>query len=124
MVNVRPFDLSLLERFAVPRKQFVEGDKIFHEEDPGREMFLVITGRVNIVAYGTILEAVRPNGIFGEMSLIEEAPRSAAAVAMEPTELAVINEATFLRLVSEEPAFSLFVMRRLAHRIRRMNESL
>ncbi len=48
-------------------------------------MFLVIEGKVNIVTYGTVLENVGMHGIFGEMALIESAPRSAAAIAVEPT---------------------------------------
>jgi CRP/FNR family transcriptional regulator, cyclic AMP receptor protein len=67
-----------------------------------------------------VLESVGPNGIFGEMAMIDDGPRSAAALTSEPTELAIVDKSTFLTLVREEPEFALCVMRVLAQRIRRM----
>ena len=119
-----PFDFDFLERFKIPLKRFKAGDTIFQEDDPGDRMYLVIEGKVNIVTYGTVLENVGMHGIFGELALIDNAPRSAAAIAAEPTELALIDRETFLELVRANPAFSLYVMRQLATRIRRMNKSL
>jgi CRP-like cAMP-binding protein len=71
-----------------------------------------------------VLENVSMHGIFGEMALIDSAPRSAAAIAAEPTEVAIITRDRFLDLVRENPQFSLYVMHQLANRIRRMNKSL
>ncbi len=87
-------------------------------------MYVVRSGRVNIVASGTILENVGPNGIFGEMSLLDGSPRSATAVAQEPTEVAVIDERAFLYMVEQNPRLALQLLRRLAERLRRMNQSL
>ncbi len=41
-------------------------------------LYIVRTGRIQIVTFGTVLEKRRPGGVFGEMALIDEAPRSAA----------------------------------------------
>lgn len=119
-----PFDFDFLERFRIPLKRFGAGEKIFLEEDPGDYMYLVIEGKVSIVTYGTVLENVGLHGIFGELALIDNSPRSAAAIAAEPSEVALINRDTFLELVRHNPAFSLYVMRQLAARIRRMNKNL
>lgn len=119
-----PFDFDFLERFKIPLKRYAAGEKIFLEEDPGDYMYLVVEGKVSIVTYGTVLENVGLHGIFGELALIDNAPRSAAALAAEPTEVALISRDTFLELVRANPAFSLYVMRQLATRIRRMNKSL
>jgi CRP/FNR family cyclic AMP-dependent transcriptional regulator len=119
-----PFDFDFLERFKIPLKRYAAGEKIFLEEDPGDYMYLVVEGKVSIVTYGTVLENVGLHGIFGELALIDSAPRSAAALAAEPSEVALINRDTFLELVRANPAFSLYVMRQLAARIRRMNKSL
>ncbi len=119
-----PFDFDFLERFKIPLKRYPAGETIFLEDDPGDLMYLVIEGKVNIVTYGTVLENVGLHGIFGELALIDNAPRSAGAVAAEPTEVALIDRDTFLELVRHNPAFSLYVMRHLATRIRRMNTSL
>lgn len=119
-----PFDFEFLERFKIPLRRYSAGEKIFLEEDPGDYMYLVLEGKVSIVTYGTVLEKVGLNGIFGELALIDNSPRSAAAVAAEATEVALIDRETFLELVRHNPAFSLYVMRQLAGRIRRMNKSL
>lgn len=119
-----PFDFEFLERFKIPLKRYAAGEKIFLEDDPGDYMYLVVEGKVSIVTYGTVLENVGLHGIFGELALIDNSPRSAAALAAESTEVALIDRDTFLDLVRENPAFSLYVMRQLATRIRRMNKSL
>ncbi|MBL8848002.1 MAG: cyclic nucleotide-binding domain-containing protein [Hyphomicrobium zavarzinii] len=124
MMMSAPFDFDFLERFRIPLKRFGAGEKIFLEEDPGDYMYLVIEGKVSIVTFGTVLENVGLHGIFGELALIDNSPRSAAAIAAEPSEVALINRETFLELVRHNPAFSLYVMRQLAARIRRMNKNL
>ncbi len=100
------------------------GSNIFTKGDSGDSMFVVLEGKVKIAEGDTVLEQVGLYGIFGEMALIDQGPRSANAIAESATEVAVINEPTFIKLVGERPAFSLYVMRQLAARIRRMNENL
>ena len=99
-----PFDFGFLERFKIPLKRYDAGEKIFLEEDPGDHMYVVIEGKVNIVTYGSVLENVGMHGIFGEMALIDSAPRSAAAIAVEPTEVAIISKDTVSRSRAREPA--------------------
>ena len=117
-------DFSLLTRAGFPLQRFAAGDRIFVQDDEGSWMYVVRTGKVNITTYGTVLESVGPNGIFGEMALIDGSPRSATAVASEPTEVAPIDRAAFAHLVRQDPDFALQVMRLLAARIRQMNASL
>jgi len=61
--------------------------------------------------------------MFGEMALIDDGPRSAAALANEATEASAIDKAMFVQLVREEPEFALRVMRLLTERIRRMAQN-
>ncbi len=82
------------------------------------------SGRVDVITYGTVLENVHPGGMFGEMALIDDGDRSAAAMAAEPTEAIAIDKPLFLRLVREDHNFALSVMRVLAARIRRMNDQV
>ncbi len=67
-----------------------------------------------------MLETLGPGGIFGEMALIDDGPRAAAALACEATEVAVIDKPTFQALVRDEPEFALQIMHLLTERIRRM----
>lgn len=120
----KAFDFDLLARGGFPLSRYETGARIFVQDDEGTCMYVVRTGEVGILAKGAVLETIGPNGVFGEMALIDRAPRSATAVARAPTEVAVIDEKAFLYLVERDPAFALDLMRRLTKRLRRMNESL
>jgi CRP-like cAMP-binding protein len=69
------------------------------------------------------LAELSTNEIFGEMALIDDAPRSATAVAKTDVELVPISEKQFLFLVSQTPFFALKVMRVLARRLRATSKS-
>jgi len=118
-----PFDLGCLDRRNVPVRRFDPGERIFLEDDVGDCMYVVRAGKVDVITFGNVLERVEPGGIFGEMALIDDGPRSAAALAAEETEVAVIDKETFHALLREEPAFALAIMRLLTERIRRMGRA-
>lgn len=117
-------DIDILERAGAKPERFKAGDRIFLEGDVGDCMYVVGSGRVSIKAGGMVLENVESNGVFGEMSLIDGSPRSATATAVEATELIPISRSVFLELVRHDPDFALRLMRVMAGRIRRTNESL
>jgi CRP-like cAMP-binding protein len=118
------FDFELLLEGGIPLKRFEANERIFVQDDHGSCMYVVRSGQVGITVGGAVLENVGPNGTFGEMALIDGSPRSATAIAREPTEVAVIDERAFLYLVQRNPAFALDLLRRLTKRLRRMTESL
>jgi CRP/FNR family transcriptional regulator, cyclic AMP receptor protein len=124
MTGEQAFDFTKLERLAAPVRHLEAGEKVFLENETGAALYMVRSGRIDVITYGTVLENVRAGGIFGEMALIDDAPRSAAAIATEPSSVFAIDKATFLALVRDEPEFALRVMRVLAARIRRMNQQL
>jgi CRP/FNR family cyclic AMP-dependent transcriptional regulator len=116
-----PFNFGFLEEFGVPLRRVKAGETLFRAGEPGDVMLLVIEGKIDIRVGEATVETLGLHGIAGEMSLIDEAPRSATAVAATAGEVAVIDRETFLELVREVPSFALYVMRILADRIRRMN---
>ncbi len=68
---------------------------------------------------------VEPGEFFGEMALVDNAPRSVSAIAgADQTRLLALNLDKFLFLVGHQPAFALTVMHVLCQRIRDMNERL
>lgn len=99
---------------------FAAGTQIFAEGEPGRNMYVVKEGKVDIVSRGQVLETVGPGGIFGEMALIDKAHRSAGAVAKTDCTVVLIDERRFLYLVQESPYFALSVMGVMADRLRRV----
>jgi CRP-like cAMP-binding protein len=115
-----PIDFGWLTGRGVPFRRIDAGERIFLEHDAGSAMYVVRSGRVDVITFGTVLESVGPGGIFGEMAMIDDGPRAAAALAAETTEVAVIDKEMFHALVREEPAFALRIMQVLTERIRRM----
>ncbi|MCP5431882.1 MAG: cyclic nucleotide-binding domain-containing protein [Alphaproteobacteria bacterium] len=103
---------------------FVEGQRIFTEGEPAECMYVVRSGEVDVLFRGKLLETVTPPGIFGEMGLIDGAPRSADAVARTDCELVRVEEIEFLRMVERVPYLALNVMQLLVDRIKQMNERL
>jgi len=104
-------------------RQVAPGEGIFAAGDPSSQMFGVVSGAVNLVKDGEVVVTIGPDGTFGEMGILDSAPRSLTAVAAEPSEVAVIDQRTFLFLVQETPMFALQVMRALASRIRELDGS-
>jgi CRP/FNR family cyclic AMP-dependent transcriptional regulator len=109
---------------GVPTRNFVKGKTIFKEGDLGDEFFVVVRGKVEIRSGDRHFETLGPDGIFGEMALIDDNPRSATAVALTDVTVAPIKENQFLFLVKNTPFFALNVMRVLAHRLRRQNKAV
>jgi CRP-like cAMP-binding protein len=116
-------DFSLLAKSTTMRA-FKAGEVIFNEGEPGHEMFVIQSGRVEIRRGNRVLEILSEKSIFGEMALIDDAPRSATAVAATDVNVVPVGEKQFLFLVSETPFFALNVMRTLVRRLRASNEAV
>jgi len=94
------------------------GSVIFHQGDDGSEMYGIVEGEVELRVDDHIIRTLSTDDIFGEMALVESSPRSATAVAVKDTTLAVIDKHRFLFLVQETPMFALQVMSAMAARQR------
>ena len=106
--------------------EFDVGDVIFEEGSTGRELFVVLDGRIDIVkkngASKTVIVTLSKGEFFGEMAVIDGSARSATAVSAAPnTRVMRINHARFVYLVSQQPAFALMVMDALSKRLRASN---
>jgi CRP-like cAMP-binding protein len=103
---------------ATALREVPAGSIIFSEGDGGEEMFGVIEGEVEVRTHNGQTTRLGPDDTFGEMAIVDQAPRSATATAVVDTKLAVINRHRFLFLVHETPMFALQVMSSLGGRIR------
>jgi CRP/FNR family transcriptional regulator, cyclic AMP receptor protein len=107
----------------VTRRNAPRGSTIMHLGDPTDSLYIVISGRLKVMmgeADGkeVILGILGPGEIFGEMGLIDELPRSASVVAIEPCELLVVAKQDFHRCLAESYETAMTVMRVLVRRLR------
>ena len=103
---------------------FNQGDVIFKENDEGAEMFIIIQGLVEIrkstgSSSSKILTTLQKGDMFGEMAIIEKQPRSATAVAVQPTRVLVLNEKLYDKMLGSNPDFARKMNRVLSERVRR-----
>ena len=117
-------DFNLLIRSGVPTRAFKQGETIFKKDDPATELYIIQSGRVEIQYGNRLLDTLDEHNIFGEMALIDSAPRSATAIASTDVVLIPVSEKQFLFLVSETPFFALMVMRVLSRRLRAANRAI
>lgn len=102
-----------------PVAEFASGQTIFSENDvPDGHMYVVITGSVQFIKQGRLLETIESGGIFGEVAMLDGLPRTACAVAVEPTRVAAVSEDEFKSMILRQPSLALDIMRVLARRLR------
>ena len=102
---------------------------ILFEDDPGDALFVVATGQVKVVLIGedgreVILSVMGPGEFFGEMSLLDDEPRSAHVIAMEDSSLAVLRREDFESILTATPQIALALLRELSRRLRRADEKV
>ena len=106
-------------------KTYKKGEILFRQGDPGDCLYDIQSGKVGVYAkYGTaeqkLLKTCYPDQYLGEMGLLDHAPRSATAVALEDgTSLTVITEESFGAFFEKDPARILMVMQQMSSDLRR-----
>jgi CRP-like cAMP-binding protein len=120
MTEVRTYLQALMALDEAPLK-LEPGQVIFAEGEPGHALFIVRTGSVDLRINGEVVETVEQGGIFGEMSLVDPAPRSAAAVAGPDCSLVMVEAHSFNDLLRRVPSLGLEVMKVMARRLRKAN---
>lgn len=119
-------ELQALQHTAKMRR-FAAGQTIFRAGDPGDGFYLVETGRVIISAAigdneSRPLATVSPGEFFGEMALLDDAPRSATATAEMETRAYCIGREELLALLEQKPRLALNLIREFSHRVRSLNQ--
>lgn len=127
----RTLDPVERERFVdlVREKQYPKGSVILFEDDPGDALFLVRRGRVKVVLLGedgreVILGLLGVGEHFGELSLIDDQPRSAHVIAMEDSTMLVLRRDDFRGRVEASPVVAWALLQELSRRLRRADEKI
>ncbi len=109
---------TMFNRFRVT---FQKGDVIFCEYEPGDNFYLIQAGRVQIVKIMGEIEKniaiLNPGEVFGEMAILEEAPRSATAIALDPISALEFNRENFGILMQGNPQIALTLLKLFTNRI-------
>lgn len=112
----------------IDRKVFYAGDKVFKEGDPGDRAYIIERGMVEIykVVDGNeiILGTVNKGGLFGEMALIDNAPRMAAARAVQQTTLVIVTRDVFEMKLAKADPFVRGLINIFVKNIRRMAQEI
>ncbi len=131
-VGLSEFELHTL-REAMDLRVLAPGQYLFHQGDDGDGLYVLEAGDISIVLESSTAPPVRlltfSSGVtFGEMALIDQQPRSAAAIAKSPVKLLHLSQAAFERLCAEQPAVSQKLLtnisRFLSMRLRSSNANL
>ncbi len=123
LAKVEPYSSAVFldgdqEQFT---REYPKGTMVFAESMPGKELYIIQKGSVKISKIvndnEVMLAVLKPGDIFGEMSLIENKPRSASAIAYEDATLLAVNRENFARMVQSQPQIIARLTTLLAERI-------
>lgn len=108
--------------------EFGAGRFIFHEGDLGTEMYIIHEGQVEILQETVVgqrqIAVLERGDFFGEMSILEELPRNAAARAVTDVKIILIDGATFDSMLRANPEIGIRIMRKLSRRVRQADTLL
>jgi CRP-like cAMP-binding protein len=99
------------------------GEVLAREGTPGREAYVIVDGTARVTLRGRTLATLVPGDFFGEMSLLENAPRSATVTAETPMRVLVLGPAEFDTLISVAPSVSRTMLRGIAERLRAVEKA-
>ncbi len=118
-------ELQALEQTAQVR-QYLAGQNIFVEGDPGDGVYIIVEGLVQISALVSqqerrVLSRVGPGDYFGEMAVVDDAPRSATATAEQDTLAYFLPRELVLELLDKSPKLAISLVREFSRRMREVN---
>ena len=110
-------------------RSYPRNSVILFEDDPGDSLYVVVSGLVKVVLIGedgreVILSMLKEGDFFGEMSLIDEQPRSAHVIAMEDSNLLVLRREDFQHRLREAPGVALGMLKAMSRRLREADEKI
>ncbi|WP_224250203.1 Crp/Fnr family transcriptional regulator [Hyalangium gracile] len=109
---------TLFQRFG---KEFAKGTVLFQEGEPGKDMFVLQSGKISISKkvrdVEKVLAVLGPGEFFGEMAIISNKPRNATATVMEDAKLLVIDPKTFEAMIRGNAEIAVRMIKKLAERL-------
>jgi CRP/FNR family transcriptional regulator, cyclic AMP receptor protein len=103
---------------------FPANARVVKQGEPGIGFYLILNGEAEVRSGDRTLARLGPGQFFGEMTLLDEQPRSADVIAVRPSECAVLSRWEFWGFAKGEPEVLQGVMREMARRLRETNRTL
>jgi len=110
-------DLQLVARRAEDVR-VAAGKTLVSEGETGHEFFVILQGTAKVSRQGRKIASIGPGAAFGELALLEKAPRNATIIAETDMELVVLGQREFAGLIDEVPGFARKLLAGMAKRLR------
>jgi CRP/FNR family cyclic AMP-dependent transcriptional regulator len=120
----RELDFRVFAREACPVIEVPAGDTVFNQGETGATMYVILSGRIDMINGDRLIESLGAQEAFGMMSLIDTLPRTATARVSENAQLAVIDRKKYQFMLHELPSFAVFLIQTLANRVRSTTRAL
>ncbi|GGO83303.1 putative Crp/Fnr-family transriptional regulator [Marinobacterium nitratireducens] len=126
--ELSPEDLHILTSNGVTRN-YPKNAVLITEGDQSDSLYIILTGKVKVFLSDEHGKEVQlniqgPGEYFGELALIDQAPRSASVMTLEPSRLAVVSKADFQRCLAEHPEIAVELIRCLVQQVRSLTEAV
>ena len=114
-----------LERIAKAgdRVTFEKGEVMTKQGDPGKEAFIILSGKATVKRSGKKVATIGTGSVVGELSLLDHGPRTATVVCETECQVLVIGRGNFLRVIDKVPALSHKLFAALTMRIRDLDRA-
>ena len=104
-------------------------EELFHKGDPGRQVYLISKGRLKAITTSAegddvVFSIMAPGEVFGELALLSSGRRTATVIAIETSELIVLDRREFLPFLRAHPEAAITLLEVLAYRCLRISELL
>ena len=111
------------------RRSYPKGRTIVSEGEPSQSMYILLAGRAKVQRSDSegkevILAVLGSGEYFGEMSLIDDAPRSASVITLESSEFIAVSKEAFKAMLAQSPDMAMSVMRGLVRRLREADKKI
>ena len=116
---------GLIERFG---RNVLAGQVLFLEGDPGKNMYVIQSGKVRLTrsirGQEKLLAELAAGEFFGEMSIINDKPRTATATVVEDAQLLVLDPRTFEAMIKANTEIAVRMIKKLARRLDDANQQI
>jgi CRP-like cAMP-binding protein len=110
-------DLQLVARRAEDVR-VPAGKVLVNEGETGHEFFVILDGTARVTRHGKRVATIGAGNAFGELALLDRAPRNATVIAETPMELVVLGQREFAGIIDEVPGFARKLLAGMAARLR------